>query len=523
FLVLASATAVSGWFWYKAQSEAERAQSETLRAKQEAERAHKVGNTTIATFNDLLEEIYDITTEMDNQPERIERICKRIETLGATITMDEDLAHIRWNMLDMRARLALSLGMRRRSTELYEQLIAECPPTSAYALRAHTELCGIGTVSEGRVHYEAAMNNSMTTSERCHLMRQFASALMREDMLDEALNILNSVECWKSDVERRLIFAQLYERLHRTSDALREFESAENLARRRFRSSPRRYFNKLRLVQAEQGLAAIEFQLGRHDDAFDHATDAVQLADQLLQIKPRHAPVMRLIYAIQKIRCDINLNRGMFREAIECGSDMTTQLMRLEAAESGGVASGFDRADTRYRLALAYHALGQQEQADIRIRLALDFILEARRTPGTNQVAYHARSADYLSLLSDIAEARHREYAVVIARQGILSTHLELTRLAPDDPNTESLIIQSAIGLSKARRQYWPAYDDDTLHLAHAALDRLRQAGADRDLIERRTAELQEEVNAVRQCRFPQSPWPAEAKSLVASGSRPEA
>ncbi|MCA9254504.1 MAG: hypothetical protein KDA33_02655 [Phycisphaerales bacterium] len=108
---------------------------------------------------------------------------------------------------------------------------------------------------------------------------------------------------------------------------------------------------------------------------------------------------------------------------------------------------------------------------------------------------------------------------MISARHAALAAHLELRNLAPEDPDTESLIIQSSVHLSRARRAHQPAYDGDELQVAYAALERLRKKGADRALIDRRTAELRAETDAVRRLRFPQSPWRPAHSTAAAPGA----
>ncbi len=465
FVVLAAATAISTGFW--------------IRSQREAARAQNVGNTAISTIGELMDEIYEVTTETINQPKKIERLEAQLQRLTDTIEMDPDLKYIRWTLLEMQARLAKSKGQLSRSRELLEQLLASAPPDSTWAADAHILYCDLVSANEARPHYEAAMAFELVKKEKCYLTRLFATVLMDEGRYAEALGVLESIDCFQSDIERGVVVGRAYLGLDRLDEARRAFRTSRIAAAKRVDGNSRPYLHKYRLLLAQQCQASFLYQVGERKEAFSLALQARQLSDQLLELKPFHVPTMLATSKIHMLICDYHMLHGELDEAKEAARLMFLNSERVYRIQYEAPTWQIERTDSEIRFAQAALGLDEFDLANRRVLRAIEHLESVSDSGRRPERDYQERFAKCYLLAVQIAESR--EDVDMLLEYGCRSvdTYLRLTALDPDDPSIEDSIVQLTLRLSAAERDFGIQFTDNHIRLAKTAAENFRRKGGD--------------------------------------------
>ncbi|MCB9855760.1 MAG: protein kinase [Phycisphaerales bacterium] len=461
--VLATATGVSSWFWY--------------RANQEAKRAHKVGNTAISTLGELMDEIYELSMEMSNQPLRFKRLDAQLQRLTAAIDMDPQLQFVTWTLLDTQGRVAYAKGDWSRAEELFEQLLETAPADSEWATDAHVELCGLLPAEEAKPHYEACLPLDLTRRQRHRVTQLYATCLMEERRFAEALEVLESTQGLVSDIRRRIVVARAYDGLGQTDEANRQFRQILEYAEFRVSKNPKQYYHKYYLLLAQVALADSCFHMGNIDEALEIAKTAAVHADHVLELKPRYSPAMIATYRVNKILCDIYLDRGDFRLAWEAQYLMSLNIGRVQFLDQDKSRWHIEQADTQYNGARTAFALNNLDGAELRAMAAiaaLGSVSERRRPPESE---FNERMFRYEGLLDEIACARERDDLPLEQRRKCLETYLQIREDRPDQVHTEEAIILTALDLAAGQRAETGSAAPEVISIAQDALYRILAMG----------------------------------------------
>lgn len=468
FSVLTAAASISTWFWY--------------RANQEANRAHKVGNTAISTIGELMDEVYEVTTEMRNQPRKIDRLDQQLQRLTEVIEMDPELQFIRWKLLEMQGRLAETKGESSRSREIFQQILDSAPPDSEWSADAHLLICGLLSADEARPHYEAALQFDLNKHERCYLTKLYATALSNEGRYDEALEVLESTECFASDVKRRIVAGRVYYGLDQMALAAREFRHALAFARKKVKGNSRPYFHKYRLLLAQQAQAEFFQRIGRHDEAFAIAGEGRELSDLLLEAKPFHIPTMLTTSKIYSILCDDYLRRGQFEEAWEAGQQAALNAMRIHHMDRDILTWQFERAETGIRCARANAALGNLESAEYHAQMCLKHLQTVPLNRRPPEPEYHTLLAEYHLFLAEVQDALGAMDDAAENRREAASIFHWLKVLLPENAKIEASLVKSTLALAAAERARGQSDGEELIAFAQDALHNFRELCGDEEI-----------------------------------------
>ncbi len=403
FAILAAASGVSTWYWFRAQEQALRANVERLKAQ-------KAGDLSLSTVGEIMDEVDYATRDYADRKDRLASLTQKLDRLVPLVESNENARSTLCLMLSRQCGVAIAEGRREDARGYANKILDVAADLPNETARAHRLLAKVSDGEDCMTHLQEGMRVATDPKERCQLALDAAARLGNLRNHETAFRYLEEVDCAEFEPEARRLHGLLLDSEGRSEESAAKLREVVRDYEKRCADNPRNFYQWTLLIRAYKELADTLVIDISNEEAFDLTSRAIEIADHLEALDGSDYSIKIYKWGAYEIRTRAMLGTGDYEIAETSATELIRIADDLVASFPGNPFREADRALSLTRRGMARQGHGDTEGAATDLIDATSELerLVDRYPREINYLISLSSALNRLTRLSDVERVRSR-------------------------------------------------------------------------------------------------------------------